>query len=139
MKRGTKSSARAGETTKPPTSSMTYGWRVDGGAPRAWSHCRFVLPLIHFIQDSLTSNILVSLFPNRKCDRTLGAPRQPGYAGRVCRCVLRALTHSKRLDSSTNNHRVLRVGQRSRITPPICACSSMTKYMQQMIAGPRHL
>jgi hypothetical protein len=27
-----------GETTKPPTSSMTYGWRVDGGAPRAWSH-----------------------------------------------------------------------------------------------------
>jgi hypothetical protein len=60
MKRGTKSSARAGETTKPPTSSMTYGWRVDGGAPR-----------------------------------------QAGYAGRVC--------------------------------------SPMTKYMQHMIAGPRHL
>ena len=48
-----------------------------------------------------TRTYSVPLLLNRNCDRTLGAPRQAGYAGRVC--------------------------------------SPMTKYMQQMIAGPRHL
>jgi hypothetical protein len=43
-----------------------------GGAPRARSHCRFLLPLIHFIPYSRTDS--VSLSPRRQCDRTLGAP-----------------------------------------------------------------
>jgi hypothetical protein len=42
------------------------------GAPRARSHCRFVLPLIHVTPDSLTYP--VPLFLKRRCDRTLGAP-----------------------------------------------------------------
>ena len=41
------------------------------GAVRARSHCRFVLPLIHFIPDSLIYS--VPLFLKRQCDRTLGA------------------------------------------------------------------
>jgi hypothetical protein len=40
------------------------------GLLRARSHCRFVLPLIHFIPDSLTYSI--PLFLKRQCDRTLG-------------------------------------------------------------------
>jgi hypothetical protein len=43
------------------------------GANRARSHCRFALPLIHFIPDSLTYS--VPLFLERQCDRTLGAKR----------------------------------------------------------------
>jgi hypothetical protein len=35
------------------------------------SHCRLVLPLIHFIPDSLTYS--APLFLKRQCDRTLGA------------------------------------------------------------------
>jgi arylsulfatase A-like enzyme len=42
----------------------------DHGDIRARSHCRFVLPLIHFIPDSLTYS--VALFLKRQCDRTLG-------------------------------------------------------------------
>ena len=37
--------------------------------PGAWSHCRFLLPLIHFIPDLLTYS--VPLFMKRQCDRTL--------------------------------------------------------------------
>ena len=46
------------------------------GGPRARSHCRSVLTLIHFIPDSLTYS--VPLLLKRQCDRTLGAARQPG-------------------------------------------------------------
>jgi hypothetical protein len=42
------------------------------GAPRARSHCCFVLSPIHFIPDSLTYS--VPLFLKRQCDRTLGDP-----------------------------------------------------------------
>ena len=42
------------------------------GAPRARSHRRFVLPLIHVLPDSLTYSVL--LFLKRQCDRTLGLP-----------------------------------------------------------------
>jgi hypothetical protein len=40
--------------------------------PRAWSHCRFVPPLIHLTPDSLGES--VPLFLNRQCDRTLSGP-----------------------------------------------------------------
>jgi hypothetical protein len=40
------------------------------GAGRARSHCRFVLPLIHFRPDSLTYSL--PLFLKRQCDRTPG-------------------------------------------------------------------
>ena len=40
------------------------------GYSRARSHCRFVLPLIHFIPYPLTYP--VHLFLKRQCDRTLG-------------------------------------------------------------------
>ena len=39
----------------------------------ARSHCRYVLPRIHFIPESLTYS--VPLFLNRQCDRTLGYQR----------------------------------------------------------------
>jgi hypothetical protein len=42
------------------------------GPPRARAHCRSVLPLVHFIPDSLTYSVL--LFLKRQCDRTLGLP-----------------------------------------------------------------
>ena len=48
------------------------------GHGRAWSHCRFVAPLIHFTPDSLTDS--VPLFLTRSCDRTLGHGRGPGSA-----------------------------------------------------------
>jgi hypothetical protein len=38
---------------------------------RAQSHCRFVLPRVHFTPYSLTYS--VPLFLKRQCDRTLGA------------------------------------------------------------------
>jgi hypothetical protein len=44
---------------------------LAGGADRARSHCRFVLPLIHFIPDLRTYS--PPLFLKRQCDRTLGA------------------------------------------------------------------
>jgi hypothetical protein len=44
--------------------------------PRAWSDCRFALPLIHFIPYSLTYS--VPLFLKRQCDRTLA--RAPVHA-----------------------------------------------------------
>jgi hypothetical protein len=57
-----------------------YCWDVvneaieDGGGPaRARSHCRFVLPLIHFIPVLLT--YLVHLFLERQYDRTPGPAR----------------------------------------------------------------
>jgi hypothetical protein len=43
------------------------------------AHCRFVLPFIHFIPDSLTYS--VPLFLKRQCDRTLGGG--PARAVRV--------------------------------------------------------
>jgi hypothetical protein len=43
---------------------------VGCGEDRARSHCRFVLPLIHFVPDLQTHS--VPLFLNRQCDRTLG-------------------------------------------------------------------
>ena len=46
------------------------GWRT-----RARSHCRFVLPLIHFIPDSLRYS--VPLFLKRQCDRTLWRTGRP--------------------------------------------------------------
>jgi uroporphyrinogen-III synthase len=42
---------------------------LAGQVDRARSHCRFVLPLIHFIPDSLTHS--VPLFMKRQCDRIL--------------------------------------------------------------------
>jgi hypothetical protein len=42
-----------------------------GGPGAARAHCRFVLPLIRFILDSLTYS--VPLFLKGQCDRTLGA------------------------------------------------------------------
>jgi hypothetical protein len=44
------------------------------GDDRARSHCRFLLPPIHFILDSLT--YAVPLFLKRQCDRTLGEERE---------------------------------------------------------------
>ena len=46
------------------------GGGQPGGWLRAQSHCRFVLPLIHFILDWL--RYLVPLFLKQQCDRTLG-------------------------------------------------------------------
>ena len=46
-----------------------------GGRSRARSHCRFVLPLIHFILESLIYS--VPLFLKRRCDRTLGTLASP--------------------------------------------------------------
>jgi hypothetical protein len=48
----------------------TLGRQPPQGTARARSHCRFVLPLIHFIPDSLTYS--VPLYLKRQCDRTLG-------------------------------------------------------------------
>ena len=45
------------------------------GIGRARSHCRVVLPVIHFIPDLLTYS--VPLFLKRQCDRTLGIGRGP--------------------------------------------------------------
>jgi hypothetical protein len=44
------------------------------GKFRARLHCRFVLPLIHFIPYSLTYSVInmVPLFLNRQCERTPG-------------------------------------------------------------------
>ena len=51
--------------------------RGAGRAPhhggRARSHCRFVLPLIHFIPDLLRD--LVPLFLKQRCNRTLHGGR----------------------------------------------------------------
>jgi hypothetical protein len=48
-----------------------YALRYDDDGPsRARSHCRVVLPLVHFIPDSLTYS--VPLYLKRQCDRTLG-------------------------------------------------------------------
>jgi hypothetical protein len=44
---------------------------VGRGAARARSHCRVAPPLIHFIPDSLTYSVPLSL--KRQSDRTLGA------------------------------------------------------------------
>ena len=43
---------------------------TNGGKSRARSHCRFVLPPIHLIPESLTYS--VPLLLKRQCDRTLG-------------------------------------------------------------------
>ena len=88
------------------------------GEPWARSHCRFALPRIQFILDSLTYS--VPLLLKRQCDRTLGEPpsarfiapleQQPGARGqpdprrvpclpfsllapstRLCGCVLQLL------------------------------------------------
>ena len=53
------------------------------GYSRARSHCRFVLPLIHFIPYPLTYP--VHLFLKRQCDRTLGALRRAPHAGSLRR------------------------------------------------------
>ena len=47
-----------------------FRWDSADGKTRAWSHCRFVLPPIHFTPDSLAYS--VPLFLKRQCDRTLG-------------------------------------------------------------------
>jgi ataxia telangiectasia mutated family protein len=49
---------------------IDLGVAFEQGKLRARSHCRFALPLILFIPDSLT--YLVPLFLNRQCDRKLG-------------------------------------------------------------------
>ena len=46
------------------------------GELRARSHCRFVIPLIHFMPDSLTYSVL--LYLKRHCDRTAGGHREGG-------------------------------------------------------------
>ena len=46
------------------------GGARPGGGGRARSHCRFVLPLIHFTPDLLT--YAVPVFLKRQCDQTLG-------------------------------------------------------------------
>ena len=61
----------AGSTHRPGP-----GPSAAGGAARVRSHCRFTLPLIHFIPDSRTYS--VSLFLKRRCDRTLGAADADG-------------------------------------------------------------
>jgi hypothetical protein len=62
---------------------MVYPW--PSGAGRARSHCRFVLPLMHFIPDSLTYS--VTLFLKRQCDRTLGAGCEHGCTGSLMYAV----------------------------------------------------
>jgi hypothetical protein len=47
------------------------GGGAAGAAARARSHCRFVLPLIHFMPDSRAYSL--PLFLKRRCDRTLAA------------------------------------------------------------------
>jgi hypothetical protein len=78
---------RAPATTRPSaTASAVHGnpmpgiWHVDvieyashtrispRPSPRVRSHCRFILPLIHFIPDSLAYSVL--LFLTRRSDRT---------------------------------------------------------------------
>jgi hypothetical protein len=49
------------------------------GGHRARSHCRFVLPLIHFIPYFLKYS--VSLFLKRQCDRTLAGHRRVRRGG----------------------------------------------------------
>jgi hypothetical protein len=49
-----------------------------GGRPRARSHCRFVLPHIHFIPALRTYS--VPQFLKRQCDRTLDRPPRYGAA-----------------------------------------------------------
>jgi hypothetical protein len=64
------------------------GRNSAGGDIRARSHCRFVLPLIHFTADFLTYS--VPLFLKRQCDRTLGdipwANPLPGFKGGLDNC-----------------------------------------------------
>ena len=48
---------------------------------RARSHCRFVLPFIYFIPESLTYS--VPLFLKRQCDRTLRGGRSAALFGGV--------------------------------------------------------
>ena len=52
---------------------------VPRGQPGARSHCRIVLPLVHFIPGLRTYSVPLNL--KRQCDRTLGQPRAaPGRA-----------------------------------------------------------
>jgi hypothetical protein len=65
---------------------LTHGWdciacdtnsmlAANFGSNRAQSHCRLVLPLIHFIPDSQAYNFRCTLFLKRQCDQTLGSNR----------------------------------------------------------------
>ena len=56
--------------------------------PRARSHCRFVLPFIRFVPDSLIHSI--PLWSKRQCDRTLRRPRGESTAGRAVGPAVRA-------------------------------------------------
>jgi galactosylceramidase len=83
-----------GTSDKPDSKGCTqYDWNTTDGARRARSHCRFVLPLIHFIPDSLTYS--VPLFLKRQCDRTLGSrwTDEEGsiFDGRSARCLARCV------------------------------------------------
>ena len=66
-------------TSHPPTTGglgpLDGAGAARGGQRRARSQCRFVLPVTHFIPDSLTYS--VPIFLKRRCDRTLGQ-RAPG-------------------------------------------------------------
>jgi hypothetical protein len=69
----------AGGRAHPPLVVLPRGRRLGAPGERgARPHCRFVLPLIHFIPDSLAYS--VPLFLQRQYDRTLGerGQRQPG-------------------------------------------------------------
>jgi hypothetical protein len=65
-----------------------------GGAPRARSHCRFLLPLIHLIiPDLLTYS--APLFLKRQCDRTLGAPAVNSLRYPILDRSLRGLVYTR--------------------------------------------
>jgi hypothetical protein len=77
--------AATGRTVSVPCSKSQPIWYwAPASPPRVRSYCRFVLPHIPFIPDSLTYS--VPLFLKRQCDRTLFPPsasvrRQPAAAG----------------------------------------------------------
>ena len=63
--------ARPRPPPAPPGMKLVITGVAAGGPGAARAHCRFVLPLIRFILDSLTYS--VPLFLKGQCDRTLGA------------------------------------------------------------------
>ena len=94
-------SASISETTMRPNPRHDAAQPRRRGGDRARSHCRFVLPPIYFIPDSLTES--VPLFLKRQCDRTIGGGL-PGEGGG-------GELHARRLSSEKDAKLSQKLGQ----------------------------
>jgi hypothetical protein len=87
---------RQGAGSGPAAGPAGGGHGAAGGVPgRVRSHCRFVLPLILFIPDSLRD--LIALFPKRRCDRTLqGSLEKLNLVNSALRAQVRCIRRHRR-------------------------------------------